>query len=837
MWRKCDLHRHTRPDTPGEFEFDPKNFLKDCVDDGLDVVAVTDHNRIDYIDEVVHEAVNHNIIVVPGIEISTDRGHILALAPGGDGGIVLNELCSRVPIMDSKETTFERLTEVLSEQRREMESPFRNHVVLIGAHVDAPGSLLGPKQTHSVSDQVSCAQNLQALEVLNKQNLTTWRKGIKQTDVVMALLRSSDAHPTVEHDNRSTWIYLPEITTECFRHAFATHEASISHSQSPPSEPELWIKTIQFDSGPYQDRRIDFSPRANALIGPPSSGKSLIIDAIRYVFDVPCPIEDVQSSIERRLERCLPDGTAVTVELRVGGNHRQIQRVRGGTDAPVVPAKPIVFSQVELARRSMEPTPSVALLDLHCPQSAVQKKKIQDISDKVRSAFKEVAELAREARGIRIEVENEQDGLEATRSAYTSLVGDDETAKLLGDLGRLEAWHEVSIQRLEAWRSKFQIPDEPELPSAPQMETALSVDDYVPTEAVDEAVEEYRLAVARSATNLVTTIRAQTAIRSPRVDSLREDIQTRLGGQQNVTPELADEAEQYRKRVSILEQKATELADLDDKIKVALDAIDALIDQASAAWRNLRQARRAACKTVNSSMPSFQVRLSQDSLTEDVDQLLFDLRTGTYLHESSLQEIRDSLDRKAFIRSAVRHLQYPTADETQEDPGEISLAARKIAQEAMAREKFDGISRLAALWPSDGIEILHKQAGGPPVAFDSLTEGLKALGIKELSFAASQLPVVTDQPEDAVPTTAIFENLVPTLRQQRVSRQFIIASHDANVVVSGDVERVIVLPAEASEQPVAGTLFDASIRASAIALLEGGDRAFELRRRRYGNHN
>ena len=94
---------------------------------------------------------------------------------------------------------------------------------------------------------------------------------------------------------------------------------------------------------------------------------------------------------------------------------------------------------------------------------------------------------------------------------------------------------------------------------------------------------------------------------------------------------------------------------------------------------------------------------------------------------------------------------------------------------------------------------------------------------------------MTDQPEDAVPTTAVFENLVPTVREQRKSRQFIIASHDANVVVSGDMDRVIVLPPEASEQPVEGTLFDKSIRESAINLLEGGDQAFELRRRRYGD--
>ena len=234
MWRKCDLHRHTTPDAQGEFDFDPQNFLIECVRDGLDVVAVTDHDRTDHIDAVMEEAPNHDIIVVPGAEISTDLGHVLALAPSVDGRVILEELCSRVPVMGSMTVEFDRLIGVLSEQRVNGEGLFLNHVILIGAHVDQPGSILGPNQAPSVGNQVSNVQRLQALEVVNAQTLTDWRKGIKQTDVVMALLRGSDAHPTVQYEARSTWIYLPEVTLKCLRHAFATHEASISHVQHPP---------------------------------------------------------------------------------------------------------------------------------------------------------------------------------------------------------------------------------------------------------------------------------------------------------------------------------------------------------------------------------------------------------------------------------------------------------------------------------------------------------------------------------------------------------------------------------------------------------------------------
>jgi hypothetical protein len=103
---------------------------------------------------------------------------------------------------------------------------------------------------------------------------------------------------------------------------------------------------------------------------------------------------------------------------------------------------------------------------------------------------------------------------------------------------------------------------------------------------------------------------------------------------------------------------------------------------------------------------------------------------------------------------------------------------------------------------------------------------------KEVSFGTSVVPVVTDQPEDSVPTASIFESLVPTLRRQRASRQFIIASHDANVVVAGDVEVVVVLSGSSGEAKV-GTPFDSELRDSSLAHLGGGEAAFLVRQRRY----
>ena len=220
----------------------------------------------------------------------------------------------------------------------------------------------------------------------------------------------------------------------------------------------------------------------------------------------------------------------------------------------------------------MDQIPSVALLDLHCPKGEVHKQEIKKISDKVQSDFEKIVGLAKQARELRLEVENEQEGLEATRSSYLKLVGDEETAKFLGDLGSIENWHNVARQRLEEWRSAFQIPAGPALPTAPQLQTGLPIADYVPSNAIPKALDQYKKGVSRAADELVATLQMESATRSPTVEFLRVDIQAKLGGDQDATPELADEAERYRTRLSKLEQQATDLAALDEKINDDLKA-------------------------------------------------------------------------------------------------------------------------------------------------------------------------------------------------------------------------------------------------------------------------
>jgi hypothetical protein len=56
--------------------------------------------------------------------------------------------------------------------------------------------------------------------------------------------------------------------------------------------------------------------------------------------------------------------------------------------------------------------------------------------------------------------------------------------------------------------------------------------------------------------------------------------------------------------------------------------------------------------------------------------------------------------------------------------------------------------------------------------------------------------IVIDQPEDDLDNHFIFDQIVTTLRKEKEKRQFLIATHNANIPVSGDAELIMVLEAD-----------------------------------------
>lgn len=121
---------------------------------------------------------------------------------------------------------------------------------------------------------------------------------------------------------------------------------------------------------------------------------------------------------------------------------------------------------------------------------------------------------------------------------------------------------------------------------------------------------------------------------------------------------------------------------------------------------------------------------------------------------------------------------------------------------------------------------------------DELSKGQRATALLLLLLGASDAPLVIDQPEDDLDNRFVYDGIVQRLRELKGTRQIIASTHNANVPVLGDAELIVALEGDGQHGwPVVngiGSLDDASIRALAESLLEGGPAAFNARQHLYG---
>lgn len=147
-------------------------------------------------------------------------------------------------------------------------------------------------------------------------------------------------------------------------------------------------------------------------------------------------------------------------------------------------------------------------------------------------------------------------------------------------------------------------------------------------------------------------------------------------------------------------------------------------------------------------------------------------------------------------------------------------------------EEIDAGDRLIVeLNVSGGEEPLFKPIG-------ELSTGQQCTAVLHLLLLETNAPLIMDQPEDNLDNAFIAESIVRQLREAKLSRQFIFATHNANIPVFGDAEWIGVMKAadgKASMPPASQGAIDVkSIKEDAADILEGGRAAFNRRKEKYG---
>lgn len=90
--------------------------------------------------------------------------------------------------------------------------------------------------------------------------------------------------------------------------------------------------------------------------------------------------------------------------------------------------------------------------------------------------------------------------------------------------------------------------------------------------------------------------------------------------------------------------------------------------------------------------------------------------------------------------------------------------------------------------------------------------------------------VIIDQPEDDLDNQVVYTEFIKKLKEKKYETQFIFATHNANIPVLGDAERIVAADSSDGIMHISsGTIDSKETHQQIVDIMEGGYEAFKRR--------
>lgn len=174
--------------------------------------------------------------------------------------------------------------------------------------------------------------------------------------------------------------------------------------------------------------------------------------------------------------------------------------------------------------------------------------------------------------------------------------------------------------------------------------------------------------------------------------------------------------------------------------------------------------------------------------------------------------------------------------------GTVTLTPQQLAR-VYANLTDQTLGQILASTPRDRI-VMTYMSGRQSIPFAKASPGQQASALLRLLLGQSAGTLIVDQPEDHLDNKVMME-IVKLIRSSKGNRQVLFATHNPNLVVNGDADKVVVMRSTVAEDrpddedarinvEVDGAIETPAIREAITTIMEGGLDAFDLRARKYG---
>lgn len=867
---RCDLHVHTPESTcfnKNERAITPAELVKGIVKKGLEIIAVTDHNSIGWCDKVQKAAEDAGLIVFPGVEISTHEGHVLALFDPTAELSVIDTLLTQIGIPPDKRGQDDAYADTVDiiELFKRIEVAGG---VAIAAHVDGEGGFMKMIRHGARKKKVYAHPCLRGLEIIDPTQREKYLAGKTGYEKPRASIQCSDSLETGSSTHsldgigkRYCYLKMDEIGIEGLKQALYDPEVRIKFQGEldPPKYPEL--VGLSINNGFFKGLQCWFNPDLNCFIGGTGVGKSLAIEAIRYAMGQQSQLPKIMSETKSMLSKALGEHTKVSLLLQKGETYYVLERLYAQPNADSVLFrvtserleeagkigdlesffKVKSFSQSEIIEIAREPAARIPLIDdlidIDLEKSGIIEKKEE---------LRQNAELLITAK---TEIERIEVGLDKLGEIQEEIK---RLQEILSDkkLKEHQKWHDEeqfindtklaldtirsdSIEAIEIIDVKSPFPDlVSDGPNKKVLSDFVTIPDDIAklmiqtSKSIQEAIDEKK--------KVVEAVELKWRDLFDKEEKENKKLLAKLDTEDQGFELMEERIKTLRRKEKSLLAKQ-EL--LKTKLKPALEKLikkrDKLLTDMQIDRKAIHEKREKKAAELTAKLESrVRIRISQNKNRETYYSRLESLLEGSRMRDTDIKNVCDRIHPIVLAKLLT--------DENSAEIAKVGDIAEKWA-EVMIRYLLDtkGLREILNLQLQDiedVVEISFRVDEGRYKDISELSHGQKCTVILMIAMAEGNFPLIADQPEDALDTPFIFKYIVETLRAQKRTRQFIFTTRNANILVSADTEQIFVLGATADKGwiNVSGSIDRFSTKDLVLLHMEGGEKAFELRRKKYG---
>lgn len=850
-WVRCDFHLHTRKDKEFRYEGEDNSFIKDYIykleNENIKVAVITNHNKFDLGEykALKNIANKKEILILPGVELSVKDGkngvHTLIVfnpeewIKNGEDHID-SFLTAAFQGINNRENENTCCNWDLDTLLVELEKHNKDYFIVF-AHIEQKNGLIkecGGGRLQSLAEKHEFKKRVLGLQKLrtndNKAKIKDW------FGYEVAYVEGSDPKKIDEiGKGKKCYVKIGEYSFNSLKFSLQNYENRVSNKKIKINHG--YINSISFQGGKLDKIQIPFSNELNTLIGIRGSGKSSILEVIRYALGLKVNVDE--SYKKNLVKNTLGSGGEITLNIiDKYGNQYKLKKIMGeqsfildqdGNDVGIsidsLINSPLYFGQKDLSdtesgyelnllkklvgSKISEEQNSMENIIVNLDNSIRELFQLELIPEKIEELNIKKNDLEHKIRIL------DEKGLEEKLVKQISYNSDyNKIVNLVNKVNEFVVNIENTYNGID--KESFELLDYSKF----NEETFKNIN--ITLKNILDSIGRISIEIKCIHENK-NSLELEKKHFEEKSESLKEEF-ARIKREINDETLDADSFVKYKNKLDEVKENIKSLSKKNNSRKLFISNIQKGIRERNKILKEIFEKYEKEIKKINESQNELQIEIE---FKGNKDKFIADLKgnfKGTGIKEEKFRLLSDKFsDFVSIISDCILN-----------DSKEI----RSILTDNEAVKLYDKIknnySELIKKTCSDLVEIYYHNK---LLEQHSMGQRASALILFILTQQESDL-IIIDQPEDDLDNQIIYQEVINTIKKKKKNIQFIFATHNANIPVLGDAECVIA--AEYDNEKIntnIGNIDCKYIQQKIVDITEGGNEAFEKRKLIYSNWN